>query len=343
MIEIKRPNLSLNERSEFGQWKYAFLGKRKNELNEIHYANILAIARHTAPIDAMPMEEIMPQHIDYLLTVLVKNLINGNPLAKKTLKNIRDFIASVYNYAIENSIAIHNPALRRTIVSGTPPKKRRALSSLEERLVHQYQEHAVSAAALTMLYTGLRRGELLALKWSNVHFDRKMITVDSSVYCEHGKFYLKSGAKTACGVRVIPLPDNLSKLLEHLKLSSNSVFVFARRNGEMHTGNSWKRAWESYLTYLNHCYYNEKTGENRSLFHPGGLERRIQFTAHILRHTYATLLYKAAVRVKDAQHWFGHANVTTTLDIYTHIERDIIDQQASEQLNCYIKKIPFFS
>lgn len=336
MIELEIPTLTLNHNSEFGEWKKVYLQKRKIEISETQYTNLLSTSKHTIPLDDMPINEIKVYHIDYFLSHKAVNLITGKTLSKKTLKNIRDFISNVFKFAIENDILLRNVAEARPITAGKPKKGRRQLTELEKRLVEQYTEHYVYPAVMILLYTGIRRGELIALEWSNIQFEERVIVINSSIYSEHGKFKLKEGAKTEAGTRLIPIPDILFDILLRLKCKTNSQFVFSRKNGEMHSESSWRRAWESYLTYLNQCYYNEKTGENRSLFHPDGIPKTIKFTAHMLRHTYATTLYCAKVEIKDAQNWLGHANASTTLDVYTHIEKSIINQNAACHLNNFI-------
>ena len=336
MIELEIPTLTLKDNSEFGEWKKVYLQKRKLETNETQYTNLLSISKHTIPLDDMLINEIKTCHIDYFLSNKAVNLITGKTLSKKTLKNIRDFISNVFKFAIENDILLRNVAEARPITTGKPKKGRRQLTKLEKRLVEQYKEHYFYPAVMILLYTGMRRGELVALEWFNIQFDERVIVINSSIYSEHGKFKLKEGAKTEAGIRLIPIPDILYDVLVELKCRATSNFVFPRKNGEMHSESSWRRAWESYLKYINQCYYNEKTEENRSLFHPAGIPKMIKFTAHMLRHTYTTTLYCANVKIKDAQNWLGHANASTTLDVYTHIEKSIVNQNAAHHLNNFI-------
>ncbi len=329
--------ISLNENNIFGEWAKLYLEKKKREVNETHYTNLCSIMKHTDFIKDMPLSQIKPYHIDYLLSSHAFNFHTGSVLSKKTLKNIRNIISNVYQFAIEADILVRNPAIGRPISNGVASKKRRALNNLEKRLINQYTDHYMYIAVMIMLHTGMRRGELIALKWSKVLFDEHKIIVDASVYSEHGKFYLKNGTKTDAGIRVIPITNFLKSILITAKQQSREEYVCHRKNGKMHTENSWIAAWNSYITYLNCCYYNEKTGENRSVYHPEGINKIIKFTAHMLRHTYATTLYLADVKIKTAQNWLGHASASTTMDLYTHIEKSMIDKGALDSLNNYIK------
>ena len=86
---------------------------------------------------------------------------------------------------------------------------------------------------------------------------------------------------------------------------------------------------ESYMNVLNAKYGDfdtdltakKKNGETKSRFAPGGLPVKIEtFTPHQLRHTYASLLYKAGIDVLTAKSQLGHADIKTTLNIYTHLD-----------------------
>jgi len=72
-----------------------------------------------------------------------------------------------------------------------------------------------------------------------------------------------------------------------------------------------------------------------SKHNPHGIPISIDFTAHCLRHTYATLLYKAGVDVLTAQYLLGHADVQTTLGIYTHLDAEL-KQRGLDKLNDYL-------
>lgn len=105
---------------------------------------------------------------------------------------------------------------------------------------------------------------------------------------------------------------------------------------------AFKRAWESYLHYLNlqagGC--DKKRGKNDATGKPTFIPavRAIDnITPHMLRHTYATMLYDAGVDVKSAQRFLGHADLQTTLKIYTHLSEQK-EQQSVAALNAHLGK-----
>lgn len=188
-------------------------------------------------------------------------------------------------------------------------------------------EHRGKRAAMIMLYSGLRRGELLALTWADVDTDAATITVNKSVQFHGGRPVLAHGkAKTAAGLRTVDIPQVLCKYLEAERAKDNHMYIVHNRQGGLLSQSGWRRLWESYLAELNlwHGYTAEERRENNisSVHNPNGLEMRIEvFTAHQLRHTFCMLMYHAGVDVLTARDQMGHADITTTLQIYTHLDK----------------------
>ena len=170
-------------------------------------------------------------------------------------------------------------------------------------------------AVMLASFYGLRRSEIVGLKWRAIDFVRKTITVQHVVTqaTVDGEYKLvkKNRTKTKASNRSLPLVPQfeqaLRKLLERQQLN-RKVF-----------GNAYS------TEYLDYILVNE-LGE---LMKPGfitqhfGLVRdknNLKFIRyHDLRHSCATLLYDNGVSLKDIQEWLGHSNIATTANIYTHL------------------------
>ena len=120
--------------------------------------------------------------------------------------------------------------------------------------------------------------------------------------------------KTDAGIRDIPMPKTLSEFLKTYT-STCDDYLFTTQAGDISTKSMFRRMFNSILDKTS---YYLKDGA------------RPDFTAHTLRHTYATTLYYAGVDVKTAQYLLGHKNITVTLEIYTHLER--CDSDITEKL-----------
>lgn len=181
---------------------------------------------------------------------------------------------------------------------------------------------------MLMLYSGLRRGEAAALTWADIDFDAATITVNKAVDYARPKMRIKK-PKTAAGIRTVNIPSILVDFLRNERKKDDCLYVCHNTRGEIMTSYSWDHLWESYMIDLNVKYgydgkeskyghrKKDKDGKAR-----GALKMRIQtFTPHQLRHTFCTLLYFSGVDILTARDQMGHANIKTTLEIYTHLDK----------------------
>jgi integrase len=158
-----------------------------------------------------------------------------------------------------------------------------------------------------MLYTGLRRGEALGLTWSNVDLELCTLSVTQALYRVKGTF-ITQPPKTKSGRRVISLSPSLALLLtdyrrqleaQHLlcdRIMSDSEFCFAHPDGKPFDPPT-----------VTHQFVK--------LARKAGLAARL----HDLRHTYASIMLAAGVNIKAISQALGHANVSITLNVYSHL------------------------
>ena len=160
---------------------------------------------------------------------------------------------------------------------------------------------------LLAVYVGLRRGELVALKWSDIDLDKGIIHVRHNAVMVNGELVIKA-PKSAAGIRDVAIGNKLVTELRKEKLQYNknkiahgkdfvdSDLVICKPNGEGFRPDSITQKWDRFV-------------ERNNL-------KRIRF--HDLRHTCATLMAQAGVSPKTAQERLGHADVSVTMNIYTH-------------------------
>lgn len=156
--------------------------------------------------------------------------------------------------------------------------------------------HRARLPVLIMLLCGLRVGEMIALTWEQINLKEGIISVCQSAYnVNSNKLAIQNHTQNG-KKRNVSIPPQLIDVLKRYKCVSKSRFVTTKSRGnDMHSRGSWKRMWESYLETLG-----------------------ITFTAHQLRHTYASMLYAAGVDVKTASELLGHSDIEITMKIYTH-------------------------
>lgn len=147
-------------------------------------------------------------------------------------------------------------------------------------------------------YTGMRWGEAMALKWEDIDFKRKLIRIERSVYYVSTRPEVKA-PKTEKGKRKVPLLGALEAVLSDKR---GKGYIFTPDNGKT-------LLWRSQAQQL-YKSFQVQTG--------------LTITAHQIRHGYATALFEAGVEPKIAQQLLGHAQISTTMDIYTHVREDMI-------------------
>ena len=147
---------------------------------------------------------------------------------------------------------------------------------------------------LLCLYSGLRIGELIALRWSDIDFAKGLLTVSKSCHDSKNGLIIDE-PKTATSRRVIPLPKQLLPILKSIKKKSDSPFVVSA-NGKPVSVRSYQRSFELLLKRLN-------------IPHKG---------FHSLRHTFATRALECGMDVKTLSEILGHKNPTVTLNRYAH-------------------------
>jgi integrase len=160
------------------------------------------------------------------------------------------------------------------------------------------------------LQTGLRTGELIGLRWSDIDFENKVMHIERSMEYRHSVGEWRIGKpKSQSGIRDVDLTDEAIAILHNQKEKLKSLkminidfkdCVFLCRKGEP-TKNS---AYDSTLFKL--C---DKAGIDR-------------FSMHVLRHTFATRCIEGGMRPKTLQVLLGHSNVSITMNLYVHVTDD---------------------
>lgn len=284
------------------------------------YIGLYNIHIKDSNLGAMQLKDIHHQDIQtYFYSLKSKKKYNfGEPLSKSTLIKIRFLLNKVLNAAVLNNLLATNPMIDIALPIDAKDAKPTLAFSLEEQ--RRYMTTA-NTSYYGLLYqvaicTGMRMGELIALKWENINFSTNEIYVIESikyttVYDASGnskKEYVTKSPKSKMGTRTIPIPKLILLPLKELKLKSCSQYVFSTKNG----------------THLNQGNINRG---HKAICKKAGL---VPVPFHALRHTYATRMLEAGENFKTLQTLLGHAQLSTTMDIYTHVLPETLQSSAAK-------------
>lgn len=261
---------------------------------------------HNSIIGDMKVKDIHPIHI--------QNFLNENKsLSKSSLRKIHLLLNMSFKSAIANNLIRLNPTLEVKLPTSEVETKEIEILSLDEQKAYMkiLGHHRYGTLFLTSLYTGMRIGELLALKWHNIDFESATITVCESlrrvrVYNDDGSSsneFITKSPKTQKGYREIPIPKPLLLELKKYKLSSNKSvdeLVFCTRTGTP-------------LRY-NYIWHTHKSLCKKASIRP--------ITIHALRHTFASRSIEAGIDVKTVSELLGHTDTQITWNTYVHSTND---------------------
>ena len=289
-------------------------------LEDVHKPNInlntyskhrSLIYRHIIPtLGHIELRKLTPQHVQKLYTDAEK--------AGMKKSSVRD-IHKVLRNALTNAVrwGLVNQNVCDKVTAPRPGKSKHTMLSVEQiqRLLQAAKSHTGMEAFLKLVMTtGMRHGELLALKWDDIDFDLGTIAIRRNVaYVPHHGF-LAGPPKTESGNRTAPLPRFvLRALLNHRKVQLEH---------EELAGGDWQR---NNLVFCNERgrYLHEGTSLLRYRKVLAEANLPLHMTMHDLRHNVATYLQKVLKYPPSfVQALLGHSSPAITLDIYTHLTDD---------------------
>lgn len=330
----------------FQMWAQRFLNAKETEVSQKEWENLKGRIAKFETLYPIPVNKLRAQDFQDILIALAKeNPKTHKPTAKRTLKGYKEAAKQVMQQALFNRVIDFNP-LDAVVAKGiVPPQKRRALTDEEQQWIID-TPHRARRAAMIMMFSGLRLGELVPLGWNDIDLNKCEIKVNKSVEYPKNAPILKEGGKTENSTRIVNIPRILVDFLRNekrkdLQEGKINMLVCPDSRGKMYTKSGWRALWESYLMDLN-IQYGHSVRNNGAPVTSKYIREKVvltipPFTAHWLRHTFATMLYLAGVNVEVAKEQLGHSDIKTTLNIYTHLDK-IYKIKNMNKLDDYISR-----
>lgn len=320
----------------FGELFSEFMEMKGNEIKEstrIHYEQLHESYISTKPLNYKKISNI--QNVD------VKRFLigmNNDGFSKNTIKAVHTLVASAMKYAMNNDY------VRRNVAVGAMPKVDKEQKAKEPLTTAQLENLiAFCQSSIYSRYvpfitvaanTGLRVGELIGLTWSCVDKENRRLKVKRQLkylpYGDEGYKFHFSTPKTQAGRRTIPITSETVRAFTKqqeidmakgtrcsISVEGVTDFVFLTREGKPYT----PTGVNEFLYRIERDYNQLETAlaekENRK---PSLLPH---LSAHILRHSAATVLFERGIDLKSLQGLLGHADFSTTTNVYVHAQNDV--------------------
>lgn len=298
----------------FGKWilDWMELYKKPPALKKSTWHNYMQwIKAHVIPtIGDIPLAELTTDDIQQVY----RNMLDKG-LATASVQKVRNIINGSLKKALETGMLKSNP----NQATETPKVKNKKACPLMDDEFDRFidaiyaEEPRWTAVFLTLIGTGIRIGELLALEWRDIDFDERTIDINKGMSRIGSRFEILD-PKTYKANRNIPMPQSVADALWELRNLRKTIkidksdIVFVTKNNT-HTGYTTVRKKFNQL--------REKVGIPHA-------------TIHDLRHTFATRLLEQGESLKVVQELLGHADIRTTGNIYSHVsakvKRDAVDK-----------------
>ncbi len=313
--EFESKEIRLKEDILFCDYAALWLDTVKLKIDVITYQGYECLVNaHIIPYfktENKTLNEITREDIQLFVNKKFKNgRVDGKGgLSPKSIKNIFAIIHQIFIEAIKSEIIANDPCKYVTLPKKTKHQPNFYSTEEVKTLFDSIKDEPLYPLIYFTLVFGLRRSEVLGLKWDCIDFDRNLITIKHTVV-KFSDIVEKDATKTESSYRSFPLNENVKQIL--IKLKENEIknkkifgqqyclndYIFKKDNGELHRPDYITRKFPQLLKKYN--------------------LRKIRF--HDLRHSCASLLVINGFQLKDVQEWLGHADFQTTANIYAHLD-----------------------
>lgn len=254
---------------------------------------------------------------------------NGHKLAEKTVKQYHIFLSSVMDRAVKWGLISDNPCKRVDAPKVTRHETKylsvEQAAVFLEKLTDEPLEWQVIFNML--LLTGMRRGELMGLEWSDVDFDNLTVTISRTSQYTPEKGIYTDTTKTEQSKRIISMPDNLIQLLRRYRAEIN------RRRFAL--GDKWVDSNRLFIKWNGEPMHpNTPYSQFQKLLKKYGLP---SVSLHSLRHTNATIMIVSGTDIRTVSGRLGHSQTSTTLNIYAHLMQSA-DKNAADVVSSVLCK-----
>ena len=235
-------------------------------------------------------------------------------LSAKTVRNINQVISSAMDFAVAQKIILENPCKAVAL----PKVDHKEMQTIPAEQLQAFLKEAKETGVYEMYYielaTGLRRGELLGLKWTDIDWKNGIIKVRRSIARMNGEI-VESTLKAKNSYRAVTISQQAIEVLKVQKAKTNDTYVFPSPSGGPISPDSVNNMLKRVLA---------RAGIPTVRFHD-------------LRHTFATIALQNGVDIKTVSGMLGHFSAGFTLDTYAHVTTSA-QKEAAETMSQVLSK-----
>lgn len=313
--------LPTDDKITLQDWYYTWLfDYRKNDLKPKSFQKYEGIYRNyikNSNIGKIKLKDLRAIHLQNHYNTLLD--IDKKPIS--TVKGLNTRLKPCLEEAEKHGYIQKNYCKMVTLPKDNSTKEINILTKHQQQaFIESIKGHKLEVLFLVALSTGLRLGEILGLKWSDIDFKSSTLTVNRTLQRvteiskdgQRESKIIEQLPKTKNSIRTVPIPQNVILKLKNHLIHQNKIIL---KLGEDYCNNGY--------VFCNDFGYpidDKKPGRNlKSILNKLDIQP-IKF--HSLRHTYATRLFEANVPPKTVQVLMGHYDISITLNIYTHVMED---------------------
>ena len=308
-----------NSKYTFQQIYELFLVEHKNTVKSGTYATTVRYAKlHILP-------KIANKRIDSFTVLDCQKLVNQWAEYFNSAKYPKGITQQVFDYAIKMNIITDNPMRKVKL-----PKRKETINEVNkfyntDELKHffdcvkDYGNMKYLAFFRLLAFTGMRKGEALALNWSDIDFEKKLVHITKGVVLDENEIPMISTTKTKKSVRTVSLDDESLATLRRWKLEQAKELMSIGINSmNKHQLLFTYDANKLYRPSYSNCWLEQ-------IIKKYNLKK---ITMHGFRHSHCSLLFEMNTPIQVVQDRLGHTNIKTTMDIYTHVTEKQRDKVA---------------
>jgi integrase len=268
----------------------------------------------THRIGRLPLSDVTPQVLQGFIGDLV-----SRGLSARSVEHCRAVVRVAFEWALQWGLVLRNPAKPVAL----PQVEKRVVEPMTEEMANDILDavdgHSIEHLVTVALFTGLREGELIGLRWGHVNLDEGVIDVKSQLQRVDGAWH-QQDPKSRTSRRRLRLPPDAWEALRRQRLRQAEL--------RLATGPSWQDTGYVFTTRTGRPYHASNVYHQfQWLLVKAGLPR---MRVHDLRHGTATMLLAKGVELAVIKEILGHASITITADLYAHVVDRLKDDAAAK-------------